>query len=257
MKGKTLAIFIGSLLVAAVIGWHLAFFDPTKGPPAISEASGQVSAGKGPSTASTPGTPAPPGAWVPPTGDPVERYHQAKTSEERMKIISDFITLGHNHTVLLLQEAVKDSDPKVRMLALESAASMLTPELAREVYRVSGRSDDPDIRTMTWSFLAPHPMENRVAVYGEVLQKGPDVAVEEAISEMGRTPEMSLFDTLLFQSMASDMKPERTGRLLKELNDWLKPGGGNVPAFKSVAELQTWWQANRRRYDTFMLRVDL
>ena len=143
------------------------------------------------------------------------------------------------------------------MLALESAASMLTPELAREVYRVSGRSDDPDIRTMTWSFLAPHPMENRVAVYGEVLQKGPDVAVEEAISEMGRTPEMSLFDTLLFQSMASDMKPERTGRLLKELNDWLKPGGGNVPAFKSVAELQTWWQANRRRYDTFMLRVDL
>lgn len=259
MSGKTIAILICTVLAAIFIGWHLANSGPDKATPILAEApiSSSRPAATVPSASSAPSKPATPGNWVPPTGDPVQRYHEAKNSAERMQVISDFITLGHDRNVFMLQEALKDSDPKVRMLALESAASMLTPEMAREVYRVSGRSDDADIRTMTWSFLAPHPMENRVAVYGEVLQKGPDVAVEETLSEMGRTPEMPLFDTLLFQSLDKNMQPARASRLLKEMNDWLKPGGGNVPEFHSVGEVQTWWQANRQHYDQFMLRLDL
>ena len=257
MSGKQIAVFLVAMAIAAAVGWQLAFSDgdkhgvPESSRPAI-RGNGTASSPAGAATKDTPSA-----AWVPPAGDPVARYHQTKSSEERMKVINDFITLGHDHNVFMLQEAVRDADPKVRMLALESAASMLTPEMAREVYRVSGRSDDPDIRAMTWSFLAPHPMENRVAVYGEVLQKGPDVAVEEALSEMGRTPEMPLFETMLGQSLSSDMKPERSGRLLKEMNAWLKPGGGDVPEFHTVAELQSWWQANRQRYDQFLLRLDL
>jgi|GEM_PF-1949461 len=258
MSAKTIAILASSALVAAVIGWHLAFSGAERVNPAAVGSS--VAPGHSDGVTAFPANgakkQAPAGGWIPPTGDPVQRYHAAKATAERIQVISDFITLGHDHNVFMLQEAVRDRDAKVRMLALESAASMLTPEMAREVYRVSGRSDDPDIRTMTWSFVAPHPMENRVAVYGEVLQKGPDVAVEEALGEMGRTPEMPLFDTLLFQSQAKDMQPERTARLLKELNNWLKPGGGDVPEFHTVADLQTWWQANRKNYDQFMLRVD-
>jgi len=257
MSAKTIAILAGSALVAAVIGWHLAFSEAERlNPAAGSTVAPGLSDGVTASHANGAKKQVPAGGWIPPTGDPVQRYHAAKTSAERLQVISDFITLGHDHNVFMLQEAVRDSDAKVRMLALESAASMLTPEMAREVYRVSGRSDDPEIRAMTWSFLAPHPMENRVTVYGEVLQKGPDVAVAEALAEMGRTPEMPLFDTLLFQSQAKEMQPERTDRLLKELNNWLKPGGGNVPEFHTVADLQTWWQANRQHYDQFMLRVD-
>ena len=253
MNGKSVALFFAIVLIAALIGWRLAFpgssaVTTTAEPPTPSMAAGAK-------PIATP--PTKPGEWVPPTGEPVERFREAKTTEERLKVIADFITLGHDRNAAMLREAITDADPKVRMNAIESAASMLTPEAAREVYRVSGISPDADIRTMTWSFLAPHPMENRVAVYGEVLQKGPDVAVEEAIAEMGRTPEMPLFDTMLFQGQAKDMPPARAARLLKEMNDWLKPGGGNVPEFRSIPDLQAWWQANRQRYDQFMLRVDL
>ena len=260
MSAKTLAIFTGSVLAAAAVGWHLAFSGGGTAGRQASDVSIVLNRPEAPAPASGAAAGAakqvPEKGWVPPTGDPVQRYRAARTPEERIQVISDFITLGHDRNVFMLQEAVRDSDARVRMLALERAASMLAPELAREVYRVSGRSDDPDIRTMTWSFLAPHPMENRVAVYGEVLQKGPDVAVEETLSEMGRTPEMPLFDAMLFQSLGNDMKPARVDRLLQEMNTWLKPGGGNVPEFHSVAELQSWWQANRQRYDQFLLRVD-
>jgi len=258
MTGKSIAIFLITLLIAVAIGWHLSSSNP-EAKPASAEASAQSPSAKGSTQAPPPSLakPATPGGWVPPTGEPVERYREAKTSEQKMKVINDFIVLGHDRNSNMLREAVNDADPKVRMLAIESAASMLTPEAAREVYRVSGASTDPDIRSMTWSFVAPHPMENRVAVYGEVLQKGPDAAFEETLSEMGRTPEMPLFDTLLFQSLAKDMPPARSARLLKEINDWLKPGGGNVPEFHSPSEAQAWWQANRQRYDQFMLRVDL
>ena len=253
MSGKAVAFFLAVSLVAAIVGWQLAFTGPS-----------HLNAEAPKATAPKPIEPSPkmtgapnPTAWVPPTGEPVERFRAAKTTEERLKVIADFITLGHDQNAAMLREAVNDSDAKVRMNAIESAASMLTPEAAREVYRVSGISPDPDIRSMTWSFLAPHPMENRVAVYGEVLQKGPDVAVEEAIAEMGRTPEMPLFETMLFQSSTKDMPPTRAARLLKEMNEWLKPGGGDVPEFRTVTDLQAWWQANRRRYDQYMLRVDL
>ncbi len=250
------------MVMAVAIGWH--FSMPAGKPetpssattPALPSGGGAVG-----TPSSGPAAPAPssakPAAWVPPTGDPVQRYRAAKTSAERMQVISDFITLGHDHNVFMLQEAVKDGDPKVRMLALESAASMLTPEMAREVYRVAGRSDDSDLRTMTWSFLAPHPMENRVAVYRDVITQGQDVAAEEAISEMGRTPEMPLFEMMLGSSLTPDLPPGREARLLKELNEWLKPGGGDVPQFHTVGEIRNWWQANHQRYDQFMLRLDL
>jgi len=253
---------LGCLLVMAVVtGWFLATSGPGGAPSLPGGAGAPSSTGAATPSPSISAVgapkPAPPSGWVPPTGDPRQRYLEAKTSAERMQVISDFITLGHDHNVFMLQEAVKDNDPKVRMLALESAASMLTPELAREVYRVSGRSEDADIRSMTWSFLAPHPMDNRVAVYGEVIAAGQDVAVEEAISEMGRTPEMPLFEMMLGSSLNKDLPAGRTERLLKELNEWLKPGGGDVPEFKSVSQVREWWQANRQRYDQFMLRVDL
>ncbi|MDB6138491.1 MAG: hypothetical protein JWO94_1563, partial [Verrucomicrobiaceae bacterium] len=188
MNGKTLASIIGAMLLAAVIGWRLAFSEAGKTKPPFG-ASAPPAAATG-STASLSSPPAngpqpAPAVWAAPTGDPLQRYHAAKTTEEKMQVISDFITLGHDHNVFMLQEAVRDASPKVRMLALESAASMLTPELASEVYRFSGRSDDPDIRAMTWSFLAPHPMENRVAVYGDVFVAGQDTALEEALAEMG------------------------------------------------------------------------
>lgn len=255
MDKKYLIPLLCAVTIAAFVGWRFASMDTSKRPsePALAnDASGHAVTGSSPSSPS-----ADPQKRTVPTGDPQQRYHEARTSAERMQVISDFITLGHDHNVFMLQEAVRDSDPKVRMLALESAASMLTPELAREVYRISGRSDDPDIRSMTWSFLAPHPMENRVAVYRDVLAAGQDVAVEEAISEMGRTPEMPLFEMMLGSGLNPDLPAARTDRLLKELNEWLKPGGGgDVPEFKSMAQLQSWWQANHQRYDQFMLRLD-
>ena len=71
---------------------------------------------------------------------------------------------------------------------------------------------------------------------------------------MGRTPEMPLFEAML--TSATRVNGPRQDRVFKELQAWLQPGGGNVPTFKSVNEMVTWWTANKQRYDQFLLRVD-
>lgn len=44
----------------------------------------------------------------------------------------------------------------------------------------------------------------------------------------------------------------RQARVLREMQAWLMPGGGNVPAFRNVTELTAWWTANRQRYDQYV-----
>jgi hypothetical protein len=251
MPGKLVFVLVTLVLFAAAAGWWLAM----SGTPTVSPTAGPGATGTA-SPAAKAGTAVVGNGWVPPTGEPVERYREARTYQEKYDIISNFIALGHDRNANMLIAALADSDPKIRMYAVESAASMLTPELATVVYKESGKSADPDVRQMTWSFVAPHPMENRSQVYGEVLIKGPDAAIEEVLSEMGRTPEMPLFETLIGSSLSPGVKPERITRIVKELNEWLKPGGGAVPEFKTGADLAQWWAANKKNYDQFMLRVD-
>ena len=251
MSGKLILALISFVLLAAGAGWWLAM--SAGGPPPV--AANPASAGPA-SPAATAGAAATKSGWVPPTGEPVQRYREAKTYQEKYDIISNFITLGHDRNVHMLIEALNDSDPKIRIYAVENAASMLTPELATLVYKESGKSTDSEVRQMTWSFVAPHPIENRSQVYGEVLIKGPDAAIEEVLSEMGRTPEAPLFETLIGSSLSPGVTPERITRIVKELNEWLKPGGGNVPQFQTGADLAKWWAENKKNYDQFMLRVD-
>lgn len=251
MSGKLIFALISVVLFAAAAGWWMAMSDaPLIVSPSAAPESVPLSPG------SKAGSLATKSGWVPPTGEPVERYREAKTYQEKYDIISNFIALGHDRNVHMLIAALSDSDPKIRLYAVESAASMLTPELATLVYKESGKSTDEDVRQMTWSFSAPHPMENRTQIYGELLVNGPDVAIEEVMSEMGRTPEMPLFEVLIGSSLSPGVKPERITRIVKELNEWLKPGGGDVPEFKTGADVAKWWTENKKNYDQFMLRVD-
>lgn len=198
--------------------------------------------------------PVKPNGWVPPEGDPVEKFHTGKTAAERKEIMQNFLTLGHPNNRFMLIAALADSDPSVRFMAVESCA-MLTPEEAREVYARSVLSPDKDVREMTWSLVAPHPIENRSMVYGEAIEKGGNAQMEEALSEMGRTPEKPLFEMMLIRASATK-EPERAARLLREAKTWLQPGGGNVPLFKTLPELVDWWTKQTKNYDQFMLRVD-
>lgn len=251
MSGKLLFALIAFVFVAAGAGWWLAMSDASPiAPRPLTTSPGPAS------PAQKAGPVATKSGWVPPTGEPVERYREAKTYQEKYDIISNFMALGHDRNVNMLIAALNDSDPKIRLYAVESAASMLTPELATLVYKESGKSTDKDVREMTWSFSAPHPMENRSQIYGEILIKGPDDSIEEVLSEMGRTPEMPLFETLIGASLSPGVKPDRIGRIVKELNEWLKPGGGTVPEFKTGTDLAKWWAENKKNYDQFMLRVD-
>ena len=252
MSSKLTFALIAFVFLAAVAGWWLAMSGNAPVMPVVQTLN---------TTSTSPATKVGPLAnkngWVPPTGEPVERYREAKTYQEKYDIISNFITLGHDRNVNMLIAALNDGDPKIRLYALENAASMLTPELATLVYKESGKSTDPDVRQMTWSFSAPHPMENRAQIYGEVLVNGPDTAIEEVLSEMGRTPETPLFETLLGTGLSPGVKPDRITRIVKEINEWLKPGGGEVPEFRTPADAAKWWAQNKQRYDQFMLRVDL
>jgi hypothetical protein len=185
--------------------------------------------------------------------DPVRRYRAGRTAAERLEALNDFMALGHDKNVLMLAEAVRDSDPAVRMFAIQNAAS-LTPGQGIEVYRQGAVSADAEVRSMTWSLVGPHPEEGRAAVYREALQKGGRHAVEEALQQMTTQPGKTLFEMMLQQAASSSSA--NTSRLLQELRAWLVPGGGKVPAFQNVSDMKNWWAATSRSYDSFMLRMD-
>lgn len=252
---------VAAVLVLGVFGlaWLLGGKQASKISGVASDApGGPASPGNGGTksvpTPKTPANPVKPGGWQPPEGDPVERYREGKTAQARRDMISNFMALGHDRNPDMLIEALKDPDTDVRVFAVESA-SALTPEEAVRVYMKSASNENPDVREMTWSLVAPHPMENRVLVYREALSNGSTKAMEEALSEMGTTPERPLFEMMLEQ--ANKQQGDRAKRLTTELNEWLKPGGGNVPEFTRADELAKWWSQNSKNYDEYMLRVDL
>jgi len=256
---RKVLIFTAVLAAALGLGWKFAQSDGSS--PFASSTSDPASAAKGSTT------PAPasgllggsskaagePGKWVPPEGDPVKRYQEAKTKQERYDIIANFMALGHDKNPFMLVEALKDPDMENRIYAVESA-SALTPEEATHVLRKAAINDIWDVREMAWSLLAPHPVENKAAVYAEVITNGADDSLEESFSEMGRQPDIQLFDTMV--SLSQKAPAQRQARLLKEIQVWLEPGGGEVPQFRSVQEVLPWWQKNRQNYDEYMLRID-
>lgn len=253
---RKVLILLVVLGAATLIGWK--FAQPDGGTP-------QLSVSTSASTASSSGTSssgllggsakpkAEPGKWVPPEGDPVKKYQEARTKQERYDVIANFMALGHEKNPFMLVEALKDPDVSNRVYAVESA-SALTPEEATHVLRKAVLNDVWDVREMAWSLLAPHPVENKAGVYAEVIVNGSDVSLEESFAEMGRQPDIQLFDTMV--SMSQKIPAQRQTRMLKEIQLWLEPGGGEVPKFRSVQEVLPWWQKNRQNYDEYMLRID-
>lgn len=190
-----------------------------------------------------------------PKGDPVDTLRAAKTSAERTEVMGRFMALGHARNPAMLVDAMRDPDVKLRVSAVEYSASLIPLE-ACEVYRTSSINDQSDVREMTWSLLAPHPEENRALVYGEALAKGSPAVMEEVFSEMGRQPGRILFESMINQ-MLKTKEPARSSRIMKEIQAWLVPGGGQVPQFTSPTAVAGWWSQQRNNYDEFMLRVDL
>jgi len=185
----------------------------------------------------------------------VDVFRAAKTTEARAETLGRFMALGHERNPAMLTDALRDPDVKLRLSAVEYTAS-LTPLEACEVYRASCINDQSDIREMTWSLLAPHPEANRALVYGQGLAKGTPQIIEETLSEMGRQPGRILFEEMLNQTLKST-EPARTQRLLRELQQWLVPGGGEIPQFPTPNAVAGWWERHRTNYDEYMLRVDL
>lgn len=185
--------------------------------------------------------------------DPVAYYQSAKTAEERKDAISNFMALGDDLNYAMLKAALDDTDAEVRLYAVESA-SALEEEQATEVWKKSGTSTDPDVREMTWSLSATYPMDKRAAIYREALARGPAQAFEEAIEEMGVSPERPLFEMML--TIGTVLPQDRTPRLLEVVQEWLEPGGGEVPKFASLAVALKWWESQHENYDEFMLRTD-
>ncbi|MCB1079294.1 MAG: HEAT repeat domain-containing protein, partial [Verrucomicrobiae bacterium] len=182
--------------------------------------------------------------WVPPEGDPVQRFRELKngTPQERKDLISNFMALGHERNPDMLIEALKDPDTDVRVFAIESA-SALTEEESTRVLQAAAANDNPDAREMAWSIAAPYPIPSKVKIYGEALAKGSDANVEEAFEEMSITPEMPLFEMMIYHTLDPNLPDSRKQRLLKEMQLWLEPGGGDVPTFSDPKDLFEWWKA--------------
>jgi hypothetical protein len=185
--------------------------------------------------------------------DPVAYYRGGKSAKERMDAISNFMALGDDNNYAMLKAALDDADKEIRMFAVESATSLEVAH-AVDVWKKSATSPDPDVREMTWSLSATYPMESRAAICREALTKGPNEAVTEAINEMTVTPERPLFEMML--TMGDALPADRAPEVLKAIQEWLVPGGGEVPVFKSIPEAVKFWEAQHQNYDEYMLRVD-
>ncbi len=185
--------------------------------------------------------------------DPVAHYREGRTAKERMDAISNFMALGDDNNYAMLKAALDDADAEIRIFAVESASALeIGP--AVDVWKKSATSADPDVREMTWSLCATYPMESRAAIYREALTRGPQAAFTEAIDEMTVTPERPLFEMML--TLGETLPAERAPRLLEVLQEWLEPGGGDVPQFKSIAEVLAFWEKQHENYDEYLLRVD-
>jgi HEAT repeat protein len=257
-------VLILSVVLAAALALGWKFAQPDKAAPFSNAVSGTPAAPTVAGTSSSPtsssgllGGSTQSGSqtakWVPPEGDPVKRYQEAKTKQDRYDIISNFMALGHEKNPFMLVEALKDPDVENRVFAVESSSS-LTPEEATHVLRKAAVNEVWDVREMAWSLLAPYPVEHKASVYAEVISNGSNESLEESFSEMGRQPDIQLFDTMV--SLSQKVPAQRQARMLKEVQLWLEPGGGDVPQFRSMQEVLSWWQANRQNYDEYMLRID-
>jgi hypothetical protein len=60
----------------------------------------------------------------------------------------------------------------------------------------------------------------------------------------------------MINQMLKTNEPARSTRILREVQAWLVPGGGEVPQFPSTSAAASWWSQQRKNYDEFMLRVD-
>lgn len=185
--------------------------------------------------------------------DPVAHYREGKTASERMDAISNFMALGDDNNYAMLKAALDDADKDIRTYAVESASSLEVGP-AVDVWKKSATSTDPDVREMTWSLSATYPMESRAAIYREALIRGPKEAVTEAINEMTTTPERPLFEMML--TLGEALPADRAPIVLKTIQEWLEPGGGEVPVFKSIPEAVAFWEKQHENYDEYMLRVD-
>lgn len=185
--------------------------------------------------------------------DPAAHYREGKTAKERMDAISNFMALGDDNNFLMLKAALDDADKEIRTYAVESA-SALEVAAAVEVWKKSATSQDPDVREMTWSLSATYPMESRAAIYREALTKGPMEAMTEALNEMTVTPERPLFEMML--TLGDKLPAERAPAVLKTIQEWLEPGGGEVPVFKSITEAVQFWEKQHGNYDEYLLRTD-
>jgi len=185
--------------------------------------------------------------------DPVTYFKAAKTAEDRRNAISEFMALGDDNNYAMLRAALDDVDAEVRLFAVESATA-LEVDQATEVWKKSATSQDSDVREMTWSLSATYPMDKRASIYREALARGPLPAFEEAIEEMTVTPERPLFEMMV--TIGTTLPPDRTPRMLQVVQEWLEPGGGEVPKFGSLNEVLKWWETQHENYDEFMLRTD-
>jgi|GEM_PF-4393505 len=185
--------------------------------------------------------------------DPVAHYREGKTAAERLDAISHFMALGDDNNYAMLKAALDDADKDIRTFAVESASSLEVGP-AVDVWKKSATSADPDVREMTWSLSATYPIESRAAIYREALTKGPKEAVTEAIDEMTVTPERPLFEMML--TMGAALPADRAPVVLKTIQEWLEPGGGEVPIFKSIPEAVAFWEKQHENYDEYLLRVD-
>jgi hypothetical protein len=255
---------LGLAAVAGVGGWVLATWG-SNGRAAWSRSGGAAEAGSAKAGGAGAGAAGAAQGWTSGAGagtgplagligkDPVAHYQAGKTRQERLNALSNFMALGDDNNYAMLKAALDDAEADIRMMAVESATALEVGQ-AVDVWKKSATSADPDVREMTWSLSATYPMESRAAIYREALLRGPSAAVTEALTEMSVTPERPLFEMLLL--LGNTLPADRVPQVLQTIQEWLVPGGGEVPQFRSIAEAAAFWERQQGNYDEYLLRTD-
>lgn len=180
-------------------------------------------------------------------GSPLIRYNAAATIPDRLALMQEAVTKKHPHDVYLLRAAVLDRDPLIRREAVRLASVGLSSEAAFEVYRVSARSLDGEVRRMTWKFVESQNVAYRARLYGEVMKNGGRIAAMEALAEMSREPRKEYAEAL-FRDWGTRGRRVSLEEIWQTVGLWVKHAHGEIPPYPGAKKASEWWSTNQKNY---------
>ncbi|MBL9117562.1 MAG: hypothetical protein JNJ83_21330 [Verrucomicrobiaceae bacterium] len=184
--------------------------------------------------------------------EPASNATKVNTADERYRVLADQVANGGDELPTQLVRSLEDPETSNRLFALQSAEGLLADD-ALFVLTEAAMNDRDEVRKQCWAALANYTIEERQQVLAEIVARGPDASLEEALRQVGDQLDKAMLTTLLRSApMTSD---PRQMRIVRAGQAWLDAGGAAVPRWRNLQEAIGWWSSHERHYDEQLMWV--